>query len=301
MELLSGVTDIEFRGLGIEALRRWRRRPPPTPPANRFGPPPTPPPADPATDPSPDLFQAHGDLGVELFKLLGERQNPPTTVDAHNLKEVLLDEESAQSSWLAGYIEFRSWLVRSGLAVELQRDRAGTPVAFRLTRRGVALVDSDRDDDPLLPGYLDRIQARCPGVPDGVVALLVDARACMDHALLRPAVVLMGVAYELVVEDAVDALITKNLLAANTADQKPAERIRRIKALIASPAVNVILKTPDERTASAAAYDFADVLRMRRNEAAHTRPKHDFEHVGETEEFLTSAGRHLPALWALAL
>jgi hypothetical protein len=301
MELLSGVTDIELRTLGIEALRRWRRRPPPKPATNRFGPPPPPPTPDPVTDPTPDLFSAHGDFGVELFKLLGERRSPPTVVDPQQVKEVLVDEESAQSSWLTGYIEFRSWLVRAGLAVDLQRDRAGNPIWFRLTRRGATLVDSDRDDDPLLPGYLDRVQARCPGLPDGVVALLVDARACMDHSLLRPAVVLMGVAYELVIEEVVDALITKNLLVASTADQKPAERIRRIKALIANPAVNIVLKTPDERTASAAAYDFADVLRLRRNEAAHTRPKHDFEHAGETEEFLTSAGRHLPALWALAV
>ena len=57
----------------------------------------------------------------------------------------------------------------------------------------------------------------------------------------------------------------------------------------------------DDRRRSGAAYDFADLLRLRRNEAAHTRPAYDFEHPGETEEFLVSAGRHLPGIWSLAI
>ncbi len=182
--------------------------------------------------------------------------------------------------------------------VEIEREK-GTSILFRLTSRGARLLDAS-NDDALLPGFLDRLQARCPNLPDGVVALLVDARACLDHALLRPAVVLMGVGFELAIEHVVDALVTKGLLHANTPTQKPAEKIDRILKLIRSAAVNVVLPTTDERTAAERAYDFADTLRLRRNEAAHTTPKYDFAHRAETGEFLISAGRHLPALWSLA-
>jgi hypothetical protein len=47
-------------------------------------------------------------------------------------------------------------------------------------------------------------------------------------------------------------------------------------------------------------YDFADQLRRRRNDAAHTTPKYDFEDREEAEEFLVSAGRHLPNVWRMA-
>lgn len=171
---------------------------------------------------------------------------------------------------------------------------------MRLTAKGVRLIDGS-DDNPMLPGFLDRIRARCPGLPDGVIALLVDARACCDHSLMRPAVVLMGVAYELAIEQVVDALVTKSLVHPNTPDQKAGERVKRIKALLASPQANTILPGSDARVAARAAYEFADHLRQRRNEAAHTTPIFDFDHTEETEEFLVSAGHHLFALWSLAM
>ena len=55
----------------------------------------------------------------------------------------------------------------------------------------------------------------------------------------------------------------------------------------------------EERFAVRAAYDFADQLRRRRNDAAHTAPKYDFEDREEAEEFLISAGRHLPNVWRM--
>ncbi|HEX4418355.1 MAG TPA: hypothetical protein VH165_10675 [Kofleriaceae bacterium] len=60
---------------------------------------------------------------------------------------------------------------------------------MRLTARGARLLDGS-DDNPMLPGFLDRIKDRCHGLPESAIALLVDARACLDHSLMRPAVVL---------------------------------------------------------------------------------------------------------------
>jgi hypothetical protein len=50
-----------------------------------------------------------------------------------------------------------------------------------------------------------------------------------------------------------------------------------------------VLASLEARTAANAAYDFADALRKRRNDAAHTTSAIDFDHAGETEEFLVSA------------
>ena len=55
----------------------------------------------------------------------------------------------------------------------------------------------------------------------------------------------------------------------------------------------------DDRFAVHAAYQFADALRRRRNDAAHTTPTYGFDDRQETEELLVSAGRHLPNLWSL--
>lgn len=253
-----------------------------------------------------DVFVMHGDFGLELARLLQHKAGR-SQVDAIRLKEVFMDDDAMGKEWMRGVIEFLWWLARSGLAVELQRavvhgnQVARYPFSMRLTKRGMRLLDGS-DDNPMLPGFLDRVGGRCPGLPDAVTALLVDARACYDHSLMRPAVVLMGVAYELAIEHVVEALVTKNLVLPNTPGQKAGERIKRIKALLATPAtINTVLPNSDDRTAAGAAYDFADHLRQRRNEAAHTTPLFDFDHTAETEEFLISAGRHLPALWSLAV
>lgn len=95
----------------------------------------------------------------------------------------------------------------------------------------------------------------------------------------------MGVSYELAIEHVVGVLVTKGLLVANTVGQLPAERIKRIKTALGLPTINGVLPSVDERTAATAAYDFADTLRLQRNQAAHTSPILDFTVRGETEEF----------------
>ena len=297
MRLLENVSDAEVRALGNEALRRWRKREPPKQgkPIERY---------------AGTVFQLHGDLGVEMVKLLAELKGVPH-VDANALKEPFQDDEAMFREWMNGVAEFIWWLVRAGLAVEHTYGNKSQdpskykarvfPTSMRLTTRGVRLLDS-AEDDPLLPGFLDRIQLRCPGLPDGVIALLVDARACLDQSLRRPAVVLMGVAYELAIEEAVQRLEVKGLVKDKTIEAEAGVRLKRIRELFRTEEkIKHVFPDRDHRRRAEAAYDFADVLRLRRNEAAHTRPAYDFEHAGEVEEFLVSAGRHLPALWSLVL
>jgi len=290
----------ELRALGLEALRIWRQRPA----QSRHQP-------DAVERQTSDVFLLKADFGIELIKLLAQHKRV-LKPDIGVMQHAFDDDDAMHTVWMGGVLEFLWWLERAGLAVAVefgkkrnpsypnQPDQRWYPAMMRLTSKGVRLIDGS-DDNPILPGFLDRIRVRCPSLPDDVIALLVDALACCDHSLMRPAVVLMGVAYELAIEHVVDVLASKNLVSANTPGQKPGERIKRIKELLATPQVNTVLPNSDDRIAAGAAYDFADHLRQRRNEAAHTTPIYDFDHTAETEEFLVSAGRHLPALWSLAV
>lgn len=299
MQLLDGVTPAMLRALGIAALRSWRQKP-------RTGYQ-----RDAVERPSLDVFSLN-EFGIELIPLLAEHKS---VANPHNPAMLLafVNDQAMNTAWMGSVLEFLWWLERAGLAVptafgkkehhedrDYEHQHRWYPTTMRLTARGARLIDGS-DNHPMLPGFLDRIRERCPGLSEGVIALLVDARACCDHSLMRPAVVLMGVAYELAIEQIVDALVTKGFVLPNTADQKPAERIQRIRTLLSSDRAKGILPDSDARKVARMAYDFAEDLRQRRNEAAHTSPTFDFDHTEETEEYLVSAGRHLPALWSLAM
>jgi hypothetical protein len=149
--LLDGLSDIEVRELCIKALRQWHSR-----------------------RPADDQFQMHGTLGVELVPLLAARKGLPAG-DVNTLKETFID--ATNEPWMGGIVEFLSWLTRAGLAWPLGAPVNGLPITLRLTRAGVRLLGLE-EDHPLLPGFVERIGARCPGLPDGVLALLGDARTC---------------------------------------------------------------------------------------------------------------------------
>jgi hypothetical protein len=300
MQLLEGVSPATLRALGIEALRSWRQKPP----TGRQ--------QDVVIRTSPDAFSLNDDFGAELIRLVAEHKRVP---HPHNATMLLafVNDLAMNSAWMSGVLEFLWWLERAGLAVptafgqkEGHEDRDNQyqprwyPKTMRLTAKGVRLIEGS-DDNPMLPGFLDRIRARCPGLPDGVIALLVDARACLDHSLMRPAVVLMGLAYEIAIEHVADALATKGYVHASTRAQLPAERLKRIRALLASEKAKEIVSESDTNRAVQIAYVFAEDLRLRRNQAAHMIPIFDFDHTQETEEYLVSAGRCLPALWSLAM
>jgi len=241
----------------------------------------------------------HGDLGRLVIPLLAQRKGAPepSPNDINAMKEPFID--CLGLTWMSSVVEFTWWLERAGLAVVLQRARDGYATMFRLTKRGSAVLDRS-DDDPLIPGFLERIKERCPDLPDGVVSLLVDARACFDNALLRPAVMLMGVAYELAIETVLDKLQTKGLVPAKTLELEAGMRLRRVREFLRSEEVKHVIVDRDDKRRVEAAYDFADQLRLWRNDAAHTKPAYDYENAAETETILASAGWHLSGLWLLA-
>jgi hypothetical protein len=114
---------------------------------------------------------------------------------------------------------------------------------------------------------------------------------------MRPAVGLLGVAYEATVEHVFQSLVAQNILV--DTGQKAAARIAAIKDKIDDLLPGSTPQERDDRFAIHAAYEFADQLRRRRNDASHTAPTYDFEDRQEVEELSVSSGRHLPNLWRM--
>ena len=73
-----------------------------------------------------------------------------------------------------------------------------------------------------------------------------------------------------------------------------AQQITEVKKVIPS-----LFTDLDERFRALSAWDFADHLRERRNDASHPTGGPDFSDLAEIEELLLSAARHLPALWSV--
>jgi hypothetical protein len=278
-ELLSDISDREMRELCVRALRL-------------------------AYAGAPDgHIGLNGHLSRNLVGLLVERKGWPTSNNAlgtpaefasrapTHVAEALY-QAFGQSNGLAVF-EFVNWFVRAGLAWPVCDAASGIPHTFKLTRAGHRLLKGS-EDHPLLPGFLERLADRCPGLPNDVLSLMGDARTCLDHGLMRPAVVLLGVAYEVAIEHVVQALVAKGVLDAAVQDQNAAKRIAAVRGKI-----DALVQDKDDRFAAHAAYEFADQLRRRRNDASHTAPTYGFEDREEVEDLIISAGRQMPNLWCL--
>jgi hypothetical protein len=272
--LLENVPDATVREMCIEGLRRWHRR-----------------------EPAHNHIQMHGTLGRELVPQLLTRAQRTVSADEQNqLKEPFIDAQD--EAWMAPVTEFIWWFIGCGFAAPTVF-AVGNLVDMRLTRRGVAFLEAPADH-PQLPGYLARLVARCRNLPDGVIELLTDASDCLEHGLRRPGIVLMGVAYELAIETVVESLITRGHLPASATDLKPAMRINAVRGTIDSVLPGTTPQEKDDRHATRRAYDFADDLRRRRNDASHTTPRYPFNDPQEAEEYFVSAGRNLPLVWSMA-
>jgi len=265
-DLVVGLSDLEFREVCIHALRTWSKNPP---------------------------GRTQVDLraiGYEVLKSLALNKGV-TLLDAAHQKEAL--HAHATEPWLAGFSEFVGWFIRAGLAFPIGSEANRLPYSLLLTRAGLRFVNA-KDDHPLRPDFVERLVARCPCLPSEVTSLLIDARQCLDAGLMRPAIVLMGVGYEVAVEHVAGSLVNKGHLAPADLDEKAAKLLGKVRNQ-----VKVALADREHQFAADAACDFADQLRRRRNDGAHTAPTFGFDDSAEAEECFVSAGRHLPHLWRL--
>jgi hypothetical protein len=274
-DLLAELSPIEIRELCIDALKSFHRS-------------------------SPDVrnLDVRSHLGRILLPLLAARKD--TTVNVNDPRgspsEIFLENQGY--AWMDGFVEFLGWFVRAGFA--LPSTMGPNILTLRLTDYGRRFLEIE-EDHPLLPGFVERVVLRCPNLPDEVAALLADARVCLDHMLMRPAIAVMGVAYETAIEAVAEVLVQRELLAPGVLDQSAARRIASIRAVVDTVMSGATNEERDNRFAARRALDFCDDLRRRRNDASHTKPTYGFDDREETEEFLVSAGRHLPNLWRLRI
>lgn len=277
-ELLKGITTDEFRVIAIGGLRRWAQ-------------------ADSARLKQVE-WSVHGHFGSALVPALAERVGKPADEEfVHRLKEWFLACQGDQD--MQPWTDFIAWFSRVGFALPTYRSGGqanGYPDAMRLTSVGRRFLERTDGDHPYLPGFVDRVVARCPGLPEEVTVLLADAQACAENQLGRPAVVLAGVGYEAAAEAAIERLEQSAKIRPIT-KVKAAQRIAAMKANI--PDLFKGAADPEGRFRAEAAWDFADRLRERRNHASHPKAYPDFSDLDEVHEYLLSAGRHLPGLWSV--
>jgi hypothetical protein len=278
-ELLSDLSDLETRELCLKALRQAY-----------------------AGDRADFQISVPEDLIGQLTELLVQRRGWSIASHPTGSAEVARRDHSAVRYELrtllegrgpSGLLEFEAWFVRAGFAWPLGGSSDKLPDTLRLTQAGHRFLKRS-EDHPFLPGFVGRLVSRSPGLPDDVVSLWNDARTCLDHGLMRPAIVLLGVAYEVAIEHVVQALVARSVLGKAAQDQNAAKRIAAVRGKI-----DALVPDKDDRCATHDAYAFADQLRRRRNDASHTAPTYGFEDREEVEELIVSAGRHTPNLWRL--
>jgi hypothetical protein len=165
-----------------------------------------------------------------------------------------------------------------------------------LTDAGARVLDG-AEPSPRNPLFIARFRERCAN-PNGhtawddVVGRIEDAAACLDYGLARASVVMSGLAFEVTIQAALDALRQRGTQGVPAAAGRPgaAPNLRALQGAVP-------LWPGSERHPLSAALAAAEVLRVRRNDAAHDAAK-SFEE-DEAEDLLKSAAHHIAVLWAI--
>jgi hypothetical protein len=231
---------------------------------------------------------------------------------------ILLGAKSAEAfeRWRAGQRAFKSnpsgpveefpdsrkllgavWsLIGDGLVAPRLKEEGNLCVFLRLslTEKGERLA-TNADAHPLHPGFIKRFRAAAPTAVDPVVAYFEDAVSCLEAGVLRPALMMLGLANEVTVR------VTHAGLA-HLGKVKAASPMAKARGLLADIEVAANawsggkgggLKDEEHRLKLAAVA--AEAIRDERNKVAHPGQKvTDGPHV---ESMLMVGAHHLPVLW----
>jgi hypothetical protein len=189
--VLQSLTEARTRELCIAGLRRWYTNP---------------------GRPNNDLDVASDLLWGGLLKEVHDGEHVIAAIDVSAGLHLT-------DPFMTHVVEFVSWFVRAGFGWPLGAEIDRFPRKLHLTASGQRLLGRPDHDHPMLPGFVERLAKRCHALPDAVISALVDATACLDHGLTRPAIVLVGVAYEIAVEHVVDSLVSRSMLSATVASE----------------------------------------------------------------------------------
>ena len=261
--LVQGLTDSKIRSSMLEAIRRDQAR-------------------------NWNALQLNGSFGIEFLNVLAEVKSVSPLDQV--CKEVFY--ESGGHERLVPLLDALWWGVRTGLLVPGEIGGRGTAtfggvfLATSLCRR----VLENPDDVPFAPDFVRRAKERCPGLADTVVVHLEDSHACHEIGLERPAVVMLGLAYEAAIEAVLDALAKLGHQFKMPREAK--DRIDLLRKLLPK-----VVPDDERRRKAEEAIAYAEQLRSRRNQASHTEAHWPFTDHEEVDELLLSGGRHLPEMW----
>lgn len=247
------LSEVKMREVGLEAIRKL--------PSYKAA--------------QPEAFMLYPSTWFsEMLKLL----SPTTPISSQSQGQ--LDVDSMQKvpfvphmGELHAYHEpvyrFWSWMEHAGFAIPVRHeDRAEGhnkqfPLQWLLTSLGLARLAGEH---PLQPGAMKRLRdtfgTSNPQDPiNASLARLEDAHTCFDRGLWRPAVVLLGLAYEELVQ-----LTCDRLYIVVPAKPRPSAKTW-LDTLRTSVETNP--KQGDSETAALNALNVANAIRDARNNAAH--------------------------------
>jgi hypothetical protein len=171
---------------------------------------------------------------------------------------------------------FLRWLERAGLAVQLDKDY------LVLTDAGLRLAF---DDHPLRPRALDELRTKCDVGLKDALDRIEDAQMCLASSLPRPAIVLLGLAFEELIQVVVERLASKKTTGGAL------DRQRALRQTLESRPKN------EDREHVLNALNVADSIRDARNKAAHVAASE--WNLYEAEDLLLDGMRAFPKLATL--
>lgn len=173
----------------------------------------------------------------------------------------------------------------------------GHPIAIdrvTLTEKGVRLV-SNAAQHPLHPGFLPRFRQVAPTATPIIVAHLEDAIECLRAGLLRPTLMMIGVANEETIRTMHGAFVHQQFCQAAQPRAGAALLLGQVLAAVNLWTPGNTNRTSDELRRIKSALSAAEVIRDERNGAAH--PGSQITDAAHIESLLMCAGHHLPVLW----
>jgi hypothetical protein len=176
----------------------------------------------------------------------------------------------------------------------IYRHRDGSPLPIdriTLTEKGERLA-SNAAQHPLHPGFLPRFRQSAPTATPIIVAHLEDAIECLRAGLLRPTLMMVGVANEETIRTTHAAFVHQQFCQAAQPRAGAAMLLGQVLAAVTPWTPGNTHRTPDELRRIRSALSAAEVIRDERNGAAH--PGSRITDGAYIESLLMSAGHHLP-------
>lgn len=187
-------------------------------------------------------------------------------------------------------------LIAGGLIFpRLNSLRSGYPHAIyklTLTEKGERVL-SKADEHPLHPGFSARFRTKAPTASDAVVAHLEDAVSCLENGLLRPSLMMLGLANEETIRVSHAALAYQGKVHAAPALAKTRDLLSAIEPVVRGWSGK---EEPHRLSLALAA---AEAVRVERNDAAHPGKKvTDAPHI---EHLLSLVAHHCATFWEVVV